>query len=250
VTVAIDIARPRLNAERRFYLTLIAMMIATVLFGFARSVFLRPLFPAFPTPQEPFFYIHGILYFGWMALMLVQASLISTRNPALHMRLGVIAYALVPAMIAMGVIGSLIAARRAGGFVGVPVPPLQFLSVVLGDMVMFGLFTGLALAYRSQPQAHKRLIILAGIVLMDPSIGRWPIDALAQIPDYSFWLKIVLFLMPLIVWDIDTLKRLHWATLLGSVVLIVEGLARGPIGATPQWLAFANWATGLLGYRS
>ena len=247
MTVTMDTPRARLNAERRFYLTLILMMIAAVVFGFARSVFLRPLFPAFPTPQEPFFYVHGVLYFAWMVLMLVQASLISARNPALHMRLGVVAYGLVPAMIAMGVIGSLIAARRPGGFVGVPVPPLQFLAVVLGDMVMFGLFTALALAYRRQPQAHKRLILLAAMVLMDPSIGRWPIDALAQIPDYSFWLKIVLFLMPLIVWDVMTLRRLHWATLTGSIVLIVEGLARGPIGATPQWLTFAKWATGLLG---
>jgi uncharacterized membrane protein YozB (DUF420 family) len=247
MTVTMDTPRARLNAERRFYLTLILMMIATVVFGFARSVFLRPLFPAFPTPPEPFFYIHGVLYFAWLALMLVQASLIARRNPALHMRLGVVAYALVPAMIAMGVIGSLIAARRPGGFVGVPVPPLQFLAVVLGDMVMFGLFAALALAYRRQPQAHKRLILLAGIVLMDPSIGRWPVDALAQIPDYSLWLKIVLFLVPLIVWDVATLKRLHWTPLLGSIVLIAEGLARGPLGATPQWLTFAKWATGLLG---
>jgi hypothetical protein len=115
-------------------------------------------------------------------------------------------------------------------------------------MVMFGLFAGLALAWRRrEPQAHKRLIILAAIVLMDPSIGRWPIDALAQIPDFSFWLKLILFLVPLMVWDVITLRRLHWATLLGAIVLIAEGLLRGPIGATPQWLAFAKWATGLAG---
>lgn len=239
------IAPPRVSAERRFYMAMILAMIATVVFGFARSIFLRPLFPDFPVPQEPFFYVHGVLYFGWLALMLTQASLISARNTALHMRLGVIAYALVPAMIVMGVIGSLIAARRPTGFVGVPVPPLQFLAVVLGDMMMFGLFAGLALVYRrSQPQAHKRFIILAAIVLMDPSIGRWPIDALAQIPDFSLWLKLILFFVPLVAWDVITLKRLHWATLLGGTVLIVEGLARGPVGTTPQWLAFAQWATG------
>jgi len=242
------IATPPLSAERRFYLTMILAMIATVVLGFARSIFLRPLFPDFPTPPEPFFYIHGALYFGWMALLLAQASLVSARNMTLHMRLGVIAWALVPVMIVMGVIGSLIAARRPTGFVGVPVPPLQFLAVVLGDMVMFGLFAGLALAYRRrEPQAHKRLIILAAIVLMDPSIGRWPIDALAQIPDFSFWLKLILFLVPLMVWDVITLRRLHWATLLGAIVLISEGLLRGPIGATPQWLTFAKWATGLAG---
>jgi hypothetical protein len=88
---------------------------------------------------------------------------------------------------------------------------------------------------------------LAAIVLMDPSIGRWPIDALAQIPDASFWLKLLLFYVPLAAWDVVTLKRLHWATILGGIVIVAEGLLRGPIGATPEWLAFAKWATGLLG---
>ena len=53
--------------------------------------------------------------------------------------------------------------------------------------------------------------------------------------------------MPLAIWDVVTLKRLHPATLIGGTILIAEGLLRGPLGATPQWLAFAKWATGLLG---
>jgi hypothetical protein len=118
--------------------------------------------------------------------------------------------------------------------------------VVLGDMAMFALFAGLALAFRrSDPQAHKRLILLASIVFMDPSIGRWPVAFVAGNPMASFWLKCA-FLIPMAGWDLSSRKRLHWATVLGAVVLIAEGLLRDPIGATPQWLAFAHWATGLL----
>ncbi|HEY4944359.1 MAG TPA: hypothetical protein VII56_23225 [Rhizomicrobium sp.] len=233
------------NPERRFYMAMILAMIATVLLGFARSFFLRPLFPGVPSPPETFFYVHGVLFVAWMALLLTQGSLISLRNTALHMRLGVVAYVLVPAMIAFGVVGSVIAARRPGGFVGVPVAPLQFLTVVLGDMAMFALFAGLALVWRRTPQTHKRFILLACIVLMDPSIGRWPVAFIADIPDASFWLKILLFLVPLAIWDVATLKRLHPATLIGGTILIAEGLLRGPLGATPQWLAFAKWAVGL-----
>ena len=234
------------NAERRFYMSMIVAMIATVLLGFARTFFLRPLFPGFPSPPETFFYIHGVLFVGWMALLAVQGSLISTRNVALHMRLGVVAYALVPAMIAFGVIGSLIAARRPGGFIGIPLPPQQFLSVVLGDMAMFTGFAGLALLWRRRAQTHKRLIMLACIVLMDPSIGRWPFQFIADNPMASFWLK-DLFLAALALWDIATLKRFHPVTLIGGTVLIAEGLLRGPIGETQWWLAFAKWAMRLLG---
>ncbi|MBV9540268.1 MAG: hypothetical protein JO167_03290 [Alphaproteobacteria bacterium] len=248
MTITMDAPRARMNAEHRFFMTMILVMEASLLFGFARTVILRPLFPGFPSPPEGFFYhAHGALFFGWMTLLLVQGSLISTRNTALHMRLGLVSFALVPLMIAVGVFGSLLAARRPGGFIGVPVPPLQFLATLFGDMVMFGLFAGLAIWFRRDVQAHKRLIILATTVLMDPTIGRWPIAALAQIPNYSFWGKLLLFLVPLAIWDLVSRKRLHWATILGAAVIIPEGLLRDPISATPQWLAFAKWATGLLG---
>jgi hypothetical protein len=242
-------AAPRAGAsERLFYLAMIVAMEMAMLFGFARSVFLRPLFPDLATPPELYFYaVHGTLFFGWMALLFVQAALVAGRNTALHMRLGVVSYALVPLMLAAGVFGSLLAARRSGGFVGIPLPANQFLAVVLGDMAMFALFAGLAIYYRRRDsQAHKRLILLASLVFMDPSIGRWPVAFVMENPMASFWLKCT-FLIPLAGWDIASRKRLHWATLLGAVVLIAEGLLRDPIGASPQWLAFANWATGLLG---
>ncbi len=228
-------------------MAMILAMEASLLLGFARSIFLRPLFPGLPVPPELYFYaVHGTLFFGWMALLLVQGTLISAGNSALHVRLGVIGYALVPLMILAGVFGSLLAARRPGGFVGVPVPPLQFLAVVLGDMVMFAGFAGGALVWRRRAQTHKRLILLACMVLMDPTIGRWPFAFVAENSMASFWLK-DLFLAALALWDIATLKRFHPTTLIGGIVLIAEGLLRGPIGETAWWLAFARWATGLLG---
>jgi len=240
------LAPPRANAERQFYMAMILAMIAAMLLGFARTFFLRPLFPGFPSPPETIFYLHGALYVGWMGLLLVQGSLISAGNTALHMRLGKIAFGLVPLMVIVGIYAALVAARRPSGFVGIPLPPLQFLTVVLGDMVMFPLFAGLALAYRRQPQVHKRFILLACIVFMDPSIGRWPFAFIAENAMASFWIK-CLFLVPMAIWDVTTLRRIHWATLVGGVVLIGEGLLRGPLGETSTWLAFAKWATGLLG---
>ncbi len=234
------------SAERRFYLTMIAAMLACVLLGFARSFFLRPLFPGFAAPPETFFYVHGVLFVGWMALMAVQASLIARRNPGLHMRLGVAAYVLVPLMLVVGVVGSLIAARRPGGFIGVATPPLQFLTTTLGDIAMFTGFAVAALLYRRTPPTHKRLILLAGIAMMEPTIGRFPFDVIATWPPAALVLKLA-FLVPLMAWDLATLKRIHPATLAGAAVLIAEGLLRDPLGATQPWQAFAAWATGLLG---
>jgi len=234
------------GAERTFYLAVIAAMIGCVLLGFARSFFLRPLFPGFAAPPETFFYVHGAVFVGWMALLAVQASLVAADNVAMHMRLGALAYGLVPLMIAIGVVGSFIAARRPGGFFGVSTPPLQFLTTTLGDIAMFAGFAIAALIRRRQPQTHKRLMLLTGIVMMEPTIGRWPFDVIVDWAPAALVLKLV-FLIPLALWDIASLRRIHAVTLTGAFVLVSEGLLRDPLGATPQWLAFARWAAGLFG---
>ena len=47
-------------------------------------------------------------------------------------------------MVVLGIVGALIAARRPGGFIGVPVPPLQFLVVPFAAVLLFGVFVALA----------------------------------------------------------------------------------------------------------
>ena len=49
------IAGGRLSVERRFYTGMALALLVTVGVGFARSFFLRPLFPAWHSPSEPIF---------------------------------------------------------------------------------------------------------------------------------------------------------------------------------------------------
>ena len=117
------------NPERIFYQGMIVVVIATVVFGFSRSFFLRPLFPGVHAPQEIFFYLHGTVFTLWLALLFTQASLVGAGNVAMHRRLGVAGFVMVPLMVVLGLIGGSIAAHRPGGFIDIPVPPLEFLIV-------------------------------------------------------------------------------------------------------------------------
>jgi hypothetical protein len=47
-----------------------------------------------------------------------------------------------------------------------------FLIIPLGDMVLFAGFFGAAVAYRSKPDVHKRLIVLATVALLFAAVGR------------------------------------------------------------------------------
>src|SRR5690349_2520985 len=149
------------NPERRFYQWMVTAVLAMIVLGFARSFFLRPFFPAVHAPKEIFFYLHGAVFTLWLALLFTQVTLVGSGNVAAHRRLGVDGFVLVPLMIVFGAVGGAIAAHRPGGFIDIPVPPLEFLVVPYADLVVFGAFALSALALRAHPQAHKRLMLLA-----------------------------------------------------------------------------------------
>ena len=119
-------------------------MLATVLVGFARSFFLRPLFPEWHSPSETIFYVHGAAFTAWIVLLVAQTSMVAGGRTDLHRRIGPFGVALAAAMVVLGAVGAIIAARRPTGFTDVPIPPLQFLAIPIFDVVLFASFVALA----------------------------------------------------------------------------------------------------------
>jgi uncharacterized membrane protein YozB (DUF420 family) len=233
------------SSERRFYTGISLAILATVLVGFARSFFLRPLFPDWPSPAERVFYVHGAVFTAWMVLLVTQASLVAAGRTDLHRRSGAFGAGLAALMVLLGAYAALIAAKRAGGFIGIPVPPMQFLAVPFFDMVLFGSLVALAIAKRGEPQSHKRLMLLATINLTTAAIARWPgVSALGPL---AFFGVTDLFIVALAAWDVRTRGRLHPATLWGGLAVLVSQPLRLVVSGTEGWLAFARWATGLVG---
>jgi len=243
VSTAAPLLRRRPPDERWFYTGMALAMLATVFVGFAPTFFLRPLFPDTPVPGEAIFTLHGIAFSAWVVLLLVQARLVAGRHIALHRRLGACGIALAVIMVVLGTMAALVAARR--GFIGVPVPPMQFLAIPLFDMLLFSLFVALAVVRRREPQKHKRWMLLATITLLTAAIARWP-----GVFDYgppAFFALTDVFIVAMAIWDWRSLRRLHPVTLWGGLALILSQPLRLVISGTETWMAFARWATGLLG---
>lgn len=221
-------------------------ILAAIALGFARTFFLRPWFPEVPAPPETFFIFHGAAFAAWVLLLVVQPSLVASGRADLHRAIGKLGVALAATMVALGVIGALIAARRATGFVGIPMPGVQFLIVPLFDMVLFASFVTMAIARRDDPQAHKRLMVLATLNLVTAAVARWPFDIMQGGPPVFFGLTDA-FLVPLVVWDLVTRRRLHPVTLWGGLLIIVSQPLRLLLSGTEAWQGFGHWMIGLPG---
>lgn len=238
------ITRDRALAERRFFTGMAFAILTTVVIGFSRSFFLRPFFPEWPSPSENIFYVHGVLFSAWIALFAFQASLVAGGHTELHRKIGPFSALLAFSMVIVGTFGALIAAGRTTGFVGVPIPPLQFLAIPIFDMILFSAFVSLGIANRRNSQSHKRWMLLATLNLVTAAIARWP--GVAALGPLAFFGLTDLFVIALVVWDISTRRRLHPATMWGGFLIIVSQPLRLAISGTQVWLAFAHWATGLL----
>jgi hypothetical protein len=234
----------RWTAERRFYTGMAIAMLIAAYVGFARSFFLRPLFPEWPSPSEPIFYVHGAFFSAWCVLLVTQAMLVGVGRTDLHRKLGVAGVFVAAGMVILGVAGALIAANRPTGFNGVPVPPLQFLVVPLFDIVFFVAFFGLAIANRTNPQSHKRWMVLATVNLLAAAFARWPYVLELGNPLVYFGLA-DLFIVALAAWDFRTRGKLHPVTGWGGLALILSQPGRLALSGTTAWLAFAGWLTGL-----
>jgi hypothetical protein len=230
------------SAERHFFTGMALAILITVIVGFSRSFFLRPLFPEYPSPSESIFYVHGSVFTAWIILLVVQVSLVANGRTELHRRIGPFSAVLAVAMVVLGTVGALIAARRPTGFTQILVPPLQFLAIPMFDMVLFATFVWLAIAQRHNPQHHKRWMLLATVNLVTAAIARWP-GVLPLGPPAFFGLT-DLFIAALAIWDLRAHKRLHAVTLWGGLATIVSQPLRLLISGTEAWLTFAGWLTG------
>ena len=235
-------SQQQLSAERRFYSGIAFAILFAVFVGFSRSFFLKPVpFVDHPAPPEPIFIIHGLLFSAWIVLFSVQAKLVAHGNVRLHRKFGAWGAVLAVALVVLGVMAGIVAARRPGSFINNPVPPLQFLIVPLAGIALFGAFVAAAIVRRGDPQAHKRLMLIGTLQMVMPAIARWPV--LSTLGPLAFFGLTDAFLIALAIFDFRTRGKLHPVTLWGGTVTILAQPAILVISGTSAWLDFARWAT-------
>jgi hypothetical protein len=134
---------------------------------------------------------------------------------------------------------------RAKGAVS-PIPgvnPLSFLTIPLGDMLVFAILIGAGFYYRRKPDVHKRLILLATIGILPAAVARLPFDFIEHGGPLAFFGLSDLFIIPCLIYDLATRGRPHRATVLAGALIVASHPLRMIVGGTHVWIAFAGWLT-------
>jgi hypothetical protein len=230
----------RLTKERLFYSGMALLIFFLVVIGFAPTWFLRG---QLPTRQPlhtlvPLVLLHGTLFTTWIGLFVTQAGLISVRQHKMHMKFGLMTVGLGVAMV---VVGLLTAAHEVVAGDGPPgIPPLTFFTIPFLDMVVFASLVAAGYATRRDPQTHKRLMLCATALMLQPGIGRMEfIPSTTLLGNELTTLIAFLLATPLLAWDYAQRGRPHKATLIGLGVLGGEQLLRLAIWRNEIWLAAA-----------
>lgn len=151
--------------HRFFFHTAIAMAVVLVA-GFSlnlatgRSSFALPLL----------YHVHGVVFMGWIALYVTQTGLVAGRALHWHRRLGWLALAWLPIMVALAFTITIRAVRDHGG------PPVfDVNSFLIGNPVgilTFAALAGAAIALRRRTDWHRRLMFCAMAAITGPGFGR------------------------------------------------------------------------------
>lgn len=230
----------RSGRDRRLYTWFAILMPIIVLLGFARTYYLKGFFE---TPAIPglLIHLHGAVMTSWVVLFMVQVWLVSSRRVRVHQRLGKIGAVLALLVLVVGITTAISAAAR-GATPGPP--PLQFLAIPLGDMLVFAILIGTALYFRRRMEIHKRLMLLGAVNLLTPAIARIPLAFILNGGPIVFFGLTDLCLMACVAWDTIKHRKLHPAFLWGTLLVILSQPLRILLSATDVWMQFATWLVG------
>lgn len=231
VPAGVRIQRPRL-----FVWAAIAAALVVVI-GFARTYYLKGFFG---TPAlGALVHLHGLVMTLWFGTLVAQVLLVASGNLRMHRRVGIAGMGIAILLVIVGTLTAIAAARN--GVTPGP-PPLVFLAIPLGDMVLFGVLIALGFAYRSRGDYHKRFIVSASLAMLAAALARLP--GIGENGPLAFFGAADLILLAFIAADTIHNRRFHPAFAISLAVVIVSQVGRLALAGTPQWMEFARWVTG------
>ncbi len=248
MTTLIDDNRVGVLAESpaRFYFHMALACMAVAFLGFAPTYWLPLASGSFSSTSVVHF--HGMLFFAWTLYFAFQTWLAASGRIARHRTMGMIGVSLATAMTIFGFLVAVNVMKRSAAL-GLTDAGIAFAIVPLSGILFFAVVFTLAVAATRQPETHKRLMLLAGISLLDAAVARWFLTFLAPpgplgpppvevtiVPALVAYLLLVVA----IIFDWRTRGRPHPVYIYGGAALVAVKLLNWPISVTPAWHSFAG----------
>lgn len=210
------------NGRTAFFLGMSLTGLAAAFIGFGKTFFLPVSQGSFEAPF--IIHLHGAFAFGWIILFFIQAFLIRRSHYSLHARLGILGLIMAAGIaITLFPTGKIVVARDLATGLGD-----SAYSSILGTIVSGLLFFALVIAgiwNRNRPDFHKRLMLLATIVVLWPAWFRFR-HYFPSVPHPEIWFALVLadsLILVLWVHDLMRLKKIHPVSLyIGSFIILEQ----------------------------
>ena len=221
--------------EKYFYLCMSLLIAAVVVYGFSGTVD-RKLIHG--NPRRPvLLWVHAVLFSTWVAFYITQSLLVRIRKVRVHRTLGWVGAALGTSMVVVGPWVAVVMARfdtsqlhRANRD--------AFLIVPLSDMVAFAICFGLAILWRTHPERHRRLMLIATCALTGAAFGRIPI---MHTPLY-FYCGIDGLILLGVLRDLAVSRRIHTVYLIAIPLLVAAqtAVAQVFLQRSAFWISIAH----------
>lgn len=234
---------PQRSPRPRIYAVFALVALAAAMVGFF-TTFTRPVWRGeFHGPAIA--YVHGAFVSAWLLLFLAQTWLVLARQVVRHRKLGWLGVLVVPGVVLTTMAMGVFALRRdlaAGG-------GETEISALVGNfttpLIFAALFTA-AIAYRRRPDFHKRLMLLATLLILWPAFFRFR-HYFPGVPRPDFWFAFVLANSTIVlamVHDLITTKRLHPVYWTVGLAVIAEAGVEIALFDGPAWRSLAHWLAG------
>jgi hypothetical protein len=197
-----------------FYFLMSLLIAAVVVYGFSQQLDKRFLHP--PHPKPFLLSVHAVIFSAWVLFYIVQSSLVRTGNVRIHRSVGWFGVALGIAIPTIGTITAVTMrrfdlqdpelARRA---------PL--LRTALLDLTSFTIPFALAIYWRSKPEFHRRLMLMASCALTAAAFVRFPA---AFHPWPWYYVGVDLLVLLGVLRDLTVNRRVHPVYVVGLPALV------------------------------
>ena len=253
---------PRAHAlDRWIFVFMAAWFIAIVLVGFIPDSMMKVAMvkAGARAPFPAVLHMHAVLMGAFLLLLLAQTVMVATGRCALHKQVGIAAFVLVPALVAVGLIlaPTMYWQVWGGAHFGPPevraaltpvvslVENILLLQISAG--LLFALFIGVALGARAKHSGmHKRMMFLATATPLGAAISRihWLPTSMPQSP-WSIFAFCMLTVAPMFLWDVIRNKRVHEAYWLWLAVYLPVAALVTFAWDKPWWHAAAQRIMGV-----
>jgi hypothetical protein len=236
--------------ERWYFTGMAIAMLAVSVAGFLPAI-VNPA--GRRAPLSPLAATHGIIFFAWLLLFLIQSLLVANRRVAWHRRLGLASAFVLPLMIPLGYAATVAMVRRGFDLSGDQKiefhPRAGFLDPYnasifnFGDLLLFTILVVAAICSRRRPEIHKRLMLFANIALMGaPIVHLLGHTSPALLTPAIVVVPFTIFLLAAVARDYITAKRIHPLTAGLAIAMFASYPIRGILlGPSLEWRQFCNW---------